>query len=413
MNTASIVGSAAAPATIAVIGGGLVGLGTALGLQRQNPRHKVIVLEKEKAVGMHQSSHNSGVLHCGLYYQPGSLKARLAVDGIRQMIAFCQEHAIPHDVCGKIVLAVDDAEVGRLRDLQARGTANGLVGLRWLEPAEIIEREPFAQGKAALLVPEEGIVDYPTVAARMKKLLTDGGASVITSSEVMAIRRDGNEQVVVSRDAEVRAGFIVNCGGLHCDRIAEMAGLRPRCRIIPFRGDYFKLSERGQRLVRHLIYPVPDPRFPFLGVHFTRMIGGGVEAGPNAVLATKREGYRKTDFSLRDVADYATFGGFYRFLMRYPKAAASELINSASKSIFLSNLQRLVPAIEMDDLSSEGGAGVRAQAIDAEGRPVMDFLFEEARGQLHVLNAPSPGATASLAIGQHIAAKVAAGLGVG
>ena len=393
-------------ATIVIIGGGLVGLGTALALQKRTPQHSIIVLEKESGVARHQSSHNSGVLHCGLYYQPGSLKARLAVDGIRQMIAFCQQHGIAHEVCGKIVLAVDDAEATRLRDLHARGTANGLHGLRWLEPDEIAQREPFARGKAALLVPEEGIVDFPAVAQQMKKLLTDGGARVVTSSEVTAIRRSGSEQIIVTRDTEVRADFIVNCGGLHCDRIAEMAGLHPRCRIIPFRGDYFKLSERGERLVRHLIYPVPDPRFPFLGVHFTRMIGGGIEAGPNAVLATKREGYRKTDFSLRDVVDYATFGGFYRFLLRYPKAAASELINSASKSIFLSNLQRLVPDIQMDDLSSEGGAGVRAQAIDEEGKPVMDFLFEEAQGQLHVLNAPSPGATASLAIGEHIAAKV-------
>jgi len=394
-------------ATIAIIGGGLVGLGTALGLQKRFPQASIIVLEKETEVAQHQSSHNSGVLHCGLYYQPGSLKAQLAVDGIRQMIAFCQQHGIAHEVCGKIVLAVDDAEVGRLRALHARGTANGLRGLRWMEPGEIADREPHARGKAALLVPEEGIVDFPAVALQMKKLLTDGGARVITRSAVTAIRREGPGQIIVTGDTELRADLLVNCGGLHCDRIAELAGLRPRCRIIPFRGDYFKLSERGHRLVRHLIYPVPDPRFPFLGVHFTRMIHGGIEAGPNAVLATKREGYRKTDFSLRDVADYATFGGFYRFLMRYPKAAASELINSASKSIFLSNLQRLVPDIQMDDLSAEGGAGVRAQAIDEEGKPVMDFLFEEAQGQLHVLNAPSPGATASLAIGQHIAARVA------
>jgi L-2-hydroxyglutarate oxidase LhgO len=202
--------------------------------------------------------------------------------------------------------------------------------------------------------------------------------------------------------------LLVNCGGLHCDRIAEMAGLRPQCRIVPFRGEYFKLSDKGQRLVRHLIYPVPDPRFPFLGVHFTRMIQGGIEAGPNAVLATKREGYSKLDFSLRDVADYATFSGFYKFLARYPKAAVSELLNSLSKGVFLSNLRRLVPGIQMDDLSNEGGSGVRAQALDYEGKPVLDFLFEEAPGQLHVLNAPSPGATASLAIGEHLAARVAA-----
>lgn len=390
-----------------IIGGGLVGLGTALALQKRGLAQELTVLEKDPEVAMHQSSHNSGVLHCGLYYQPGSLKARLAVNGIRQMIAFCQEHGIAHEVCGKIVLAVDDAEVTRLRDLHSRGTANGLRDLRWLTPEEIGEREPFARGKAALLVPEEGIVDFPGVAAAMKRLLVERGARVVTNAEVKGIRPDGKRQVVITANAEYHANFLVNCGGLHCDRIAEMAGLEPKGRIVPFRGDYFKLSAKGERLVRHLIYPVPDPRFPFLGVHFTRMIHGGVEAGPNAVLATKREGYRKTDFSLRDVIDYTTFGGFYRFLMRYPKAAASEIINSASKSIFLSNLQRLVPDIRMDDLSEEGGAGVRAQAIDAEGKPVMDFLFEEAPGQLHVLNAPSPGATASLAIGEHLAEKIA------
>jgi L-2-hydroxyglutarate oxidase len=392
---------------IIVIGGGLVGLGTALALQRRRLAAEVVVLEKERDVAQHQSSHNSGVLHCGLYYQPGSLKARLAVDGIRSMITFCREQGIPHEVCGKIVLAVDDGEVVRLRELERRGTANGLSGLQWLIPEEIEEREPHARGRAALLVPEEGIVDYPAVAQRMRSLLTENGGHVATAARVTGIAKDGAQQVVETTRGEHRASFLVNCGGLHCDRIAEMAGLRPSCRIVPFRGEYFKLSEKGQRLVKHLIYPVPDPRFPFLGVHFTRMIGGGVEAGPNAVLATKREGYSKLDFSLRDVLDYATFPGFYKFLLRYPKAAVSELLNSFSKSIFLSNLRWLVPEIQMDDLSNESGSGVRAQALDEEGKPVLDFLFEEAAGQLHVLNAPSPGATASLAIGEHLAAKVA------
>jgi L-2-hydroxyglutarate oxidase len=392
---------------IIVIGGGLVGLGTALALQKRRLAREVVVLEKEREVAQHQSSHNSGVLHCGLYYQPGSLKARLAVEGIRSMIAFCRDEGIPHEVCGKIVLAVDESEVGRLHELERRGAANGLSGLQWMTPEQIEEREPHARGRAALLVPEEGIVDYLAVAQRMKSLLAENGGRVITAARVTGIAKDGKQQVIETTGGEHRADFLVNCGGLHCDRIAEMAGLRPQCRIVPFRGEYFKLSEKGQRLVKHLIYPVPDPRFPFLGVHFTRMIGGGVEAGPNAVLATKREGYTKLDFSLRDVADFATFSGFYKFLMRYPKAAVGELLNSFSKSIFLSNLQWLVPGIQMDDLSNEGGSGVRAQALDYEGKPVLDFLFEEAPGQLHVLNAPSPGATASLAIGEHLATKVA------
>ena len=389
-----------------VIGGGLVGLGTALAAQRRKLADEVVVLEKEREVAQHQSGHNSGVLHCGLYYQPGSLKATLAVSGIRSMIAFCQEHAIKHEVCGKIVLAVDDTEVERLHGLHQRGEANGLHGLRWLDPEEIKEREPFARGKAALLVPEEGIVDYPAVALKMKDLIKASGGSVITGAEVITIKRDGSEQVISTTTGEHRASYLVNCGGLHCDRIARLAGLRPGCQIVPFRGEYFQLSPQGDRLVRHLIYPVPDPRFPFLGVHFTRMILGGTEAGPNAVLATKREGYRKTDFSIRDVAEFATFGGFYKFLFRYPKAAVSEVLNSISKNVFLSNLQRLVPEIQASDLSDHGGAGVRAQAIDGEGKPVFDFYFEEAPGQLHVLNAPSPGATASLAIGEHLAGMI-------
>ncbi|HEY2573366.1 MAG TPA: L-2-hydroxyglutarate oxidase [Verrucomicrobiaceae bacterium] len=393
---------------IIVIGGGLVGLGTALALQKRGLAGEVVVLEKEREVARHQSGHNSGVLHCGLYYQPGSLKAQMAVNGIRAMVAFCREHGIPHEVCGKIVLAVDEAEVTRLRDLERRGTANGLSGLQWLSPEQIMEREPHARGRAALLVPEEGIVDYPAVARRMKSLIEEQGGRVLTAAKVTGIAKDGAGQVVSTTAGEHSSKFLVNCGGLHCDRIAEMAGLRPSCRIVPFRGEYFKLSPKGERLVKHLIYPVPDPRFPFLGVHFTRMIQGGAEAGPNAVIATKREGYTKLDFSLRDVVNYATFSGFYKFLMRYPKAVIGEILNSFSKSVFLSNLQRLVPDIQIDDLSDERGSGVRAQAIDYEGKPVLDFLFEEAPGQLHVLNAPSPGATASLAIGEYLAAKVAA-----
>lgn len=397
--------------TIAVVGAGLVGLGTAFALQRRFPRHGLLLLEKEPEVGRHQSGHNSGVLHCGLYYQPGSLKARLAVNGIRQMVAFCREHGIPHEICGKIVLATDEEEAGRLRDLEQRGLANGLEGLRWLEPPAIHEREPHARGKAALLVPQEGIVDFPAVARQLRTLLAERGGEIATSAEVLRVRPDGNRHRVETKAGEFAVDFLVNCAGLHADRVARAAGQSPDCRIVPFRGEYFELSESGQRLVKHLIYPVPDPRFPFLGVHFTRLIGGGVEAGPNAVLAWKREGYRKTDFSLRDAIDTLTFPGFYRLLLRYPTSAAREIANSLFKRVFLANLRKLIPEIAMSDLATGGGAGVRAQAVDREGRPLLDFRFAEAPGQLHVLNAPSPGATASLAIGEHLAEKVAGQLG--
>jgi len=391
---------------IVVIGGGLVGLGTAFSLKRQYPEHQVTLLEKESEVGRHQSSRNSGVLHCGLYYQPGSLKARLAVSGIRQMIRFCREHAIPHDICGKIVLATNDVEEERLHHLEERGKANGLKGVRRLGPEAIGEREPCARGKAALLVPEEGIVDFPAVARKLRERLLALGAAVTTGAEVTRISPDRKRLVIETHAGEFTTDFLINCAGLHADRVARSAGLKPDCQIVPFRGDYFELSESGQRLVKHLIYPVPDPRFPFLGVHFTRMIGGGAEAGPNAVLALKREGYRWSDFSLRDALDTLSFGGFYRFLLNYPRAAIQEILNSTFRSVFLGNLRKLVPEIESSDLASRGASGVRAQALSRDGRPIMDFHIVEAPNQVHVLNAPSPGATASLAIGDYLAEKV-------
>ena len=391
-----------------IIGGGIVGLATALQAARAKTAEQITVLEKDGSPGGHQSSHNSGVLHCGLYYQPGSLKARLAVDGIREMVAFCQENEVPHDICGKIVLAVTAEEVARLKDLQGRGTANGLKGLQWLGPEGIREIEPHAKGLAALRVPEEGIVDYPAVMRAMVRQLTGLGHEVRTHAGARSIAVRGRQQIVLTDAGEFEGDYVINCAGLHCDRVARSAGMQPDCRIIPFRGDYWTLSPGGAHLVKHLIYPVPDPSLPFLGVHFTRMINGGIEAGPNAVLAFKREGYRRSAFSLRDSWETFTYPGLYRFLRRYPGITWSELKNSYSKAVFLQNLQRLVPGISMDHLSPHGQSGVRAQAIHRSGSLLMDFSIEQRPGQLHLLNAPSPGATASLAIGRYLLSLTAA-----
>jgi L-2-hydroxyglutarate oxidase LhgO len=390
---------------ILVVGGGIVGLATGWQLARRLPGAAVTILEKESQVGQHQTGHNSGVLHCGLYYKPGSVKARLAVSGIRQMVAFCRENGIAHDVCGKLVVAADPGEVPRLRDLQARGTANGLDGLEWLEPAAMREIEPHAGGVAALRVPQEGIVDYPAVCGRLVAKLGETGGRVVTGARVERLRRLASEWIVETPVEEFAADFLVNCAGLHSDRVAELAGERRELRILPFRGEYYKLRPERQHLVRNLIYPVPDPSFPFLGVHFTRLIHGGIEAGPNAVLAFAREGYRKTDLNARDLWDALAYGGFWRFLRRYPSMAWYELRRSFSRELFCRSLQRLVPEIQPGDLAT-GGSGVRAQAISPEGDLVQDFRFIAREGALHVLNSPSPAATASLAIGAEIASMV-------
>jgi L-2-hydroxyglutarate oxidase len=388
---------------VVIIGGGIVGLATAYRMGEQFPGARITVLEKEDVVGRHQTGHNSGVLHCGLYYKPGSVKARLAVSGHRQMVAFCEENGVPHEICGKLVVAADPSEVPGLRDLQERGAANGLEGLRWLEREEMFEIEPHAGGVAALRVPQEGIVDYARVCATLVEKLTARGARVVTGARAARLRHDGAGWVVETAVGEFEAGFLINCAGLYCDRVAELAGERREMRILPFRGEYYQIRPERQQLVRHLIYPTPDPRFPFLGVHFTRLIHGGIEAGPNAVLAFAREGYRKTDFNARDLFDALTYSGFWRFLGRYPSMCWYELRRSFSRELFCRSLQRLVPEIQVDDLAT-GGSGVRAQAIAPEGDLVQDFRFIARPNALHVLNAPSPAATASLAIGTEIAA---------
>jgi len=388
--------------TLCVVGGGIVGLAAALKASERGHFCRIIVLEKEPEVGQHQTSHNSGVLHCGLYYKPGSEKARLAVEGIRQMTEFCVTHDVPHEICGKVVVAVDDAEVARLHELEGRGRANGLLGLRWLNSAELKEREPNVMAKAALLVPQEGIVDFPAVARKMRILLEAAGHEVRTGTDYQGMKLTGTRRTVTTSRGDFEADFLLTCGGLHADRVCKASGVASPCRIIPFRGEYFRLTGGGEKLVKHLVYPTPNPSLPFLGVHFTRMIHGGVEAGPNAVLAMKREGYRKTAFSLRDTFDSLSWPGFWRFLAKYPRVTLDEFKNSILRSAFLRNLQRLVPAVQDHHLGDAGFAGVRAQAMAPDGALLMDFMFQRAPGQLHVLNAPSPGATASLAIGSTI-----------
>ena len=391
-----------------IVGGGLVGMATAIKLARRLPEVRITLLEKEPGVGRHQSTHNSGVLHCGLYYKPGSLKARLAVSGVAEMTQFCREHGIPHEVCGKLVVAVDEPEVARLKDLQDRGTKNGLAGLRWLGPEAMREIEPHVGGVAALHVPQEGIVDYAKVCATMLELITKAGNRVVTSARVNALRGRGSGWVAETTAGAFEGDFIVNCAGLHSDRVSELAGERREVRIVPFRGEYYQLRKEREHLVRHLIYPVPDPQFPFLGVHYTRMIHGGIEAGPNAVLAFAREGYSKSDVRVGDLWDALTFSGLWNFLGKHKRMSWEEIKRSFSKRLFCASLQRLVPEIRERDLEP-GGAGVRAQAMSPDGTLVQDFCLVARPNALHVLNAPSPAATASLAIGEEIARQVAEG----
>lgn len=394
---------------VIIVGGGIVGLATAFRLLEAKPQLKILLLEKESKLAAHQTGNNSGVLHSGLYYKPGSEKAKLSVAGLKQMTAFCREHGVAHEICGKIVVATSTDELPRLENLWQRGNDNGLLGLKKLNPAQIKEIEPHAAGIAALHVPQEGIVDYPAVCEKLGDLIRQRGGEIRLNARVTKLVATGNEWVVETSAGEVRGRLVITCGGLHSDRLVKAAGQQPTAKIIPFRGEYYKIKPERQHLVRHLIYPVPDPKFPFLGVHFTRLIHGGIEAGPNAVLAFAREGYKWSDINLRDLGESLCYPGLWKFLAKYPSMCGYEIHRSLSRTEFCRSLQKLVPDIREDDLIT-GGAGVRAQAMTADGKLVEDFHYEEQRGILHVVNAPSPAATAALAIGLTITERVKAQL---
>jgi L-2-hydroxyglutarate oxidase len=396
---------------IVIIGGGIVGLSTAMHATRLLPKLKLLLVEKEAAVARHQSGHNSGVIHSGVYYKPGSLKAKLCVEGAAAMVEFCREHSLPYQICGKVIVATSEDEIPRLKGLLDRGQANGIAGLRMLPPEQLREIEPHCAGMLGLLVPGTGITDYKAVCARYAEIIAAQGGTISTGTEVRSVLQQDAELIVETTRGAFATRNVINCAGLHSDRISQIAGQKPEVRIIPFRGEYYDLVPEREHLVRTLIYPVPDPRFPFLGVHFTRRIQGGVDAGPNAVLAFKREGYRWTDFNLRDFSGTLTYSGFWRMAGKYWWDGAGEVHRSLSKAAFVKALQRLVPEVVSSDLVADG-SGVRAQAVRPDGFLVDDFSFVQAQRMLHVCNVPSPAATASLPIGRHIVEMARTGFGL-
>jgi L-2-hydroxyglutarate oxidase len=395
---------------VIIIGGGIVGLAVALEITRRFPRLRLLLLEKEDGVGRHQSSHNSGVIHSGTYYKPGSLKAKLCVEGARAMVQFCREHGIPQQVCGKVIVATEEEELSRLEELRRRGEANGLTGLRLIGTSELREIEPHASGLRALVVPSTGITDYAAVCTKYAELILSQGGTILTSTAVTGLRVVSDEVVVETSGPAFSTTHLINCAGLFSDRISRMAGEKPDIIIAPFRGEYYDLTPARCSLVRTLIYPVPDPRFPFLGVHFTRRVKGGVDAGPNAVLAFRREGYRRTDFDVRDLVSSLLFPGFWRMAAKHWRSGLDEFHRSFSKPLFVRALQRLVPEVRDEDLVP-GGSGVRAQALKRDGTLVHDFQFVPSGRMLHVLNVPSPAATASLVIGRTIGNMAAQNFG--
>jgi (S)-2-hydroxyglutarate dehydrogenase len=388
---------------IAIIGGGIVGMATAMELSLST-KASIIVVEAENRLAAHQTGNNSGVIHSGLYYKPGSLKAINCTIGREQLYEFCQKHDIPHERCGKVVVAVNNDQIQKLKDLEERGAANGLKGIKRLDADQIKEYEPHVTGVAGLFVPDTGIVDFNKVTAKYGEVFKENNGEIMFNARVKKISQNtgGTEIRLTTTGGDVICKNLVNCAGLQSDRIAKMSNVKPGLKIVPFRGEYYEIKEEKHSLVKNLIYPVPDPRFPFLGVHFTRMKRGGVEAGPNAVLAFKREGYKKTNFSLRDNLELFTYRGFWIMAFKYWRMGMGEMHRSFSKSAFTRALQVLMPEIQKDDLKP-GGAGVRAQALEPNGFLVDDFRIKEAKNMVHVLNAPSPAATASINIGKSIA----------
>ena len=389
----------------AVIGGGIVGLSAAMALSRNYPDARILVLEKESDWAPHQTGHNSGVIHSGIYYKPGSLKAKFSRDGNISLVDFCQKHGIDYEICGKIIVATEPEEIPLLENLYQRGLANELK-VEKITAEEVKEIEPHVSCLTAIRVPSTGIVSYKQVCQKYAELVKINGGELRLNTKVKKIVSSDRTQILETNQGSFHANFIVNCAGLQSDRVAKLSQVNPQVQIVPFRGEYYELTPEKRYLVKHLIYPVPNPNFPFLGVHFTRMIDGNIHAGPNAVLSLKREGYRKTDIDLRDAAEVFTYAGFWKLAAKYAGVGIEEMIRSFSKAAFVKSLQRLIPEVQAQDLVPSH-AGVRAQALTNDGKLVDDFLLVKGQNTLHVCNAPSPAATASLAIGEAIALQIA------
>jgi L-2-hydroxyglutarate oxidase len=388
---------------IIVVGAGIVGLSTSLQLLRRYPKLKVAIIEKEDLIAKHQTGHNSGVIHSGIYYKPGSLKAKNCVSGVQKLLEFCQENNVPYEMCGKVIVATEEEELPRLEELFRRGCENGVEGLEMIGPERLKEIEPCANGIKALYSPNTGIVDYVQVTQAIARCVEETGGRIFLSHQVNSIQERDGECLVQTPENEFKSRFLINCAGLHSDKVLALTDPEDRAypHIIPFRGEYYQISEEKRGLLNGLIYPVPDPHFPFLGVHLTRMINGGVEAGPNAVLALAREGYKASDISMNDCLEYVSYKGFWKMAFRYWKIGAYEVYRSLSKKAFLKDLQRLMPCLEEKDLVM-GGSGVRAQAVNRRGMLLDDFSITPQDRMIHVINAPSPAATASFAVGEDI-----------
>lgn len=388
----------------AIVGGGIVGLSTGMAIYERFPNAKVVVIEKESVVAEHQTGHNSGVIHSGIYYKPGSFKARFARQGSKSMTAFCQIHGIDHDICGKVIVATKQEEIPLLENLYNRGMENELA-IHRIGPDELKEIEPYVNGLGAIRVPMAGIVNYRQVSEKFAEIIRESGGEIRLNTKVEKMHEESDQVIIETNRGTLKAGMVINCAGLHSDRVALAAGYKTDMKILPFRGEYYKLKPEKRYLVKNLIYPVPNPKFPFLGVHFTRMISGEVDAGPNAVLSFKREGYRKTDFNAKDLIDSLSFPGLWKMAGKFAKEGLDEYIRSFSKKQFTKSLQELIPEIQEDDLIP-APAGVRAQALRSDGNMVDDFHIIQGKRTIHVCNAPSPAATASIEIGKEVVNRI-------
>ncbi|MUH01282.1 L-2-hydroxyglutarate oxidase [Scytonema sp. UIC 10036] len=388
----------------AIIGGGIVGLSTGMALGKRYPNARILVLEKESQWAFHQTGNNSGVIHSGIYYKPGSFKAKFCREGCRTMVEFCQEHGIDYEICGKVIVATDFEELSRLENLYQRGLENG-IDVKRITAEEVKEYEPHVTSVGGIFVSSTGIVSYKQVCFKYAEIIRQQGGDLRLNTKVKRIVKSGNHQVLETNTGSFATRFVINCAGLHSDRVANMGKVNPQAKIVPFRGEYYELIPEKRSLVKGLIYPVPNPDFPFLGVHFTRMIDGTVHAGPNAVLSLKREGYHKTDFDLRDFAEVMTYPAFWKLAAKYADEGMKEIIRSFSKAVFTKSLQKLIPEVRSEDLVPTH-AGVRAQALMNDGKLVDDFLIVQGENSVHVCNAPSPAATSSIEIGKAIVAQI-------